>query len=300
VQGVFCFFFILPVWAIIFYILEQKIVCTSGEEVPGCGIRRGQWVWEDKVKKIFFVLFFVLLGLAMVASPVEAGGRKPTPSKTPVVTLTPEPTPTVPVETPAPTEIETGTVSPTHEITIEPTGTDLPVEPTKETPTPGYSFTVTPAPTGTPTPVFEETSSSTSEGPRPQPSCGFEEACPTNSHELSWAAMSPAGDSVSEFYSLTDCFVGEQIHVRLSLVPFSIIWRGEFHPAQLDPELGLWVLSSPDRGAIVVEGTYEGAFSWEFWPELERASVKTFFVDTWPQWPGIESAPDWWKPVRVE
>jgi hypothetical protein len=251
------------------------------------------------VKK-FFVIFFVILGLALCASPVEAGGRKPTPSKTPVVTTTPEPTPTQPVETPAPTAIETGTVSPTIIIPVEPTGTDVPVEPTKETPTPGSSFTVTPPPTETPTPVFEETTSSTSEGPASQPSCGSETICPTNSHELAWAEMSPAGDTVSEFYSLTGCLDGEQIHVRLKLAPFSIIWRGEFHPAQFDSELGRWVLSSPDRGAIVVEGTYEGAFSWDLWPELKRAKVRTFFVDTWPQWPGIESAPDWWKPVRVE
>lgn len=278
--------------------------------MPGSGIRRDQRIWEDKVKK-WFVFLFVVLGLVFITSPVEAGGRQPTPSKTPVVTTTPEPTSTTPVETPvptetqpvltpAPTETEMGTVSPTFVITVEPTGTDAPAEPTKETPTPGSSYTTTPAPTGTPTPVFEETSSSTWEAPTLQPSCGDVETCPTNSHELTWGEMAPIGDSVSEFYSLTGCLLGEQIHVRLSLLPFSIIWRGEFYPAQYDAALGLWVLSSPDRGAIVVEGTYEGAFSWEKWPELKRASVKTYMVDTWPQWPGIESAPDWWRPVRAD
>jgi len=249
------------------------------------------------VKKRILIFIFVVLGLVLIASPVQAGGQKPTPTKTPVVTMTPEPTGTVPVETP--TLTETRTPSPTHEITIEPTGT-VPLEPTKDTPTPGSSFTVTPPATLTPTPVFEETTSSTWEGPNPQPRCGDEGVCPTNSHELSWTEMFPLDEVVSDFYSLTDCIEGEQIHVRLSLAPFSVIWRGEFHPAQLDPELGFWVLSSPDWGAVVVEGTHQGAFSWEEWPELKRAKVKTYFVDTWPQWPGIKSVPDWWRPVRAE
>ena len=56
----------------------------------------------------------------------------------------------------------------------------------------------------------------------------------------------------------------------ISSVPFTLIWSMQYLPAQLTSD-GYWFISAPPDGTwIIINGTYEGPFSWEDWPELTR------------------------------
>jgi hypothetical protein len=69
----------------------------------------------------------------------------------------------------------------------------------------------------------------------------------------------------------------------ISTVPFTLIWDMQYLPAKLMSD-GLWFISAPPDGTwILIEGTYEGPFSWTDWPNLTRirdAGVVVFHYES--------------------